>query len=782
MKKLLILILATVGAVTGINAQGFVGSWELFSNSPAPSKVIESTEYVYTLSGNSLSAIDKATGEIQVLNSLNRLNGNKVRNIWYNAKKKFLLVAYTDHNIDLVYDDGRTINVPDLHDATITGNKTINDVDFLSNQIYLALGCGIIIIDADHGSIIRSHIYDRAIAHIAVTSKYIMIHESNSSSFKYAPTGSKLNNFSDFKDLVDANGSQLGFWPSAMVGLNDNTIICSNIGNILSFDFSQEFPVREFIRFGTDGTYNEHRISPTVNGYVFPGTDNTMFYVKTDGTTSQTQAIGALSGQIAANLSGDQKNFWVADISGTGLYNLDSGTYVRSKARPQGPSGTNVGRIIPLSDGRLIVSTAEISQYPTIFNLSLNKQTYVDIFNPKAKTFQNVNSEALVKSMRYIDIPASDENKMLVSFHGVGLRIVDLQTGKFIEANKDNVAFPAGSATGTAVDKNGNLWIVLNSSNVSLMKAPRGSWETKIDGSKWSKMEVTGLAGKHSTRMVLDEDKGNVIVTGGQLGVVKMPEADKPLTSSTKFAVIDVNRDEDDSSTGDPWIFPEPSIDKNGWIWAPHNQGVFVIKDSDRMFEPGYHAMRPKVPRNDGTDLADYLLQQVQCTKVAVDENNQKWIGTIGSGLYRVSPAGDMILEHIMSSSSQMPSDEIIDVVPSKTNNDVYVGTSEGLAIYHSESSPASDSYDNVYAYPNPVTPDYGGYITIIGLMDDSLVKIADASGTIVHEGRSNGGMYVWNGCDASGQRVRSGVYFVFASQTGEEQTNAAVTKIIIVN
>ncbi len=781
MKKLFIFLLATVGAITGINAQGFVGSWELFSSSPEPSKIIESTEYVYTLSGNSLSAVDKSTGEVQVLNSLNRLNGNKISNIWYNAKKKFLLVAYTDHNIDIVYDDGRTLNVPDLRDATITGNKTINDADFTGNKAYIALGCGIIILDVDHGSIVRSHIYDRPISHIAVNGRHIMIHESNSPNFKYAPADSKLNNYSDFKDLVDENGTQLGFWPTAMMGLNDNTIICSNTGNVLSFDFSKEFPVREFIRFGTNGTYNENRVFPTLNGYAFNGSDNTVFYVKTDGTYSQTQAMGALEGQLAANLSGDQKNFWLADISGTGLYNLDSGTYIRSKARPQGPTGANIGRILPLSDGRLIVSTAEMDQYPTIMNLATRKQTYADIFNNVNKSFTPINPESLGSQLRSITVVPADENKILVGVRYVGLRIIDINTGSYIEANTENSPLDA-APTGTAIDKDGNLWKDINNTNVTLVKAPKGSWETKIDGSKWSIMEITGLESKHSTRLVLDEEKRNVIATGGQLAVVKMPENNQPLSSSTKFAVIDVTRDEDDSSTGDPWIFPQPVVDKNGWIWAPHNQGVFVIKDSDRMFEPGYHAMRPKVPRNDGTDLADYLLQQVQCSRIAVDENNQKWIGTIGSGLYRVSPDGDVILEHIMSSSSQMPSDEIIDVVPSKTNNDVYVGTAEGLAIYHSESSPAADSYDNVYAYPNPLTPDYGGYVTIIGLMDDSLVKIADASGTIVHEGRSNGGMCVWNGCDASGRRVRSGVYFVFASQTGEEQTNAAVTKIIVVN
>ncbi len=783
MKKLLILLLAAVGAVTGINAQGYVGSWELFSSSPAPTKVIETPEYVYTLSGSSLSAIDKQTGEVQALNALNRLNGNKVSKIWYNAKKKCLLVAHTDYNIDLVYDDGRTINVPDLRDAAISGNKTINDADFQGNKAYLALGCGFIVVDTDHGAIVKSHIYNISIPYIAVTKNHVVIAltESGVSKFKYAPITASLNNFSDFSDVVNASGTQLGFMPTSMVGLNDNSVVAANKTNVLKFDFSEAEPVRTFLRVGSGTVYDEHRLTPTAKGYAFTGMDKTVFYANADGTTATLGPDNALNGQLAANWSADQKNLWMADAAGTGLYNFDSASFTRAKSRPQGPSGGNIGRIMPLSDGRIILSTLELHQYQQLYNLAFAYSTYADVYNPSTRTFTPISRSVLSSSLRSIIVNPNDENKLLVSIRNIGLRTIDLTDESYFDATKNNSPLSA-APTGMEVDKNGNLWMVINTSAPTVVKAPKGSWENAVDGSKWSTMVVSGLAGIHSTRLTLDEAKGNVIITGGALAVVKMPENSKPLSSTTQYAVIDVSRDEDDASTGDPWIFYKPEVDKDGWIWCPNNQGVLVIKDSDRMFEPGYHAMRPKVPRNDGTDLADYLLQQVHSTKVAVDENNQKWIGTLGSGLYRVSATGDMILEHILSASSQMPSDDIFEVVPSKTSNDVYVGTGEGFSIYHSESSPAAENYDNVYAYPNPVTPDYGGYITVVGLMDDSLVKIADASGTIVHEGRSNGGMFVWDGCDTTGRRVRSGVYFVFASQTGEEQSNAAVTKIIVVN
>ena len=66
--------------------------------------------------------------------------------------------------------------------------------------------------------------------------------------------------------------------------------------------------------------------------------------------------------------------------------------------------------------------------------------------------------------------------------------------------------------------------------------------------------------------------------------------------------------------------------------------------------------------------------------------------------------------------------------------------------------------------------------------MDSSLVKITDAAGNLVYQTKSEGGMAVWDGCNTSGERVRTGVYYVFASQSAEDQSgNSAVTKILVV-
>ena len=88
---------------------------------------------------------------------------------------------------------------------------------------------------------------------------------------------------------------------------------------------------------------------------------------------------------------------------------------------------------------------------------------------------------------------------------------------------------------------------------------------------------------------------------------------------------------------------------------------------------------------------------------------------------------------------------------------------------------------DHVYAYPNPVDfSNYSGLITVTGLTFNADVKITNAAGFLVAEGRSNGGTYIWYGNDQKGRRVASGVYMVVtATRTGEKGT---VCKIAIVN
>ena len=61
-------------------------------------------------------------------------------------------------------------------------------------------------------------------------------------------------------------------------------------------------------------------------------------------------------------------------------------------------------------------------------------------------------------------------------------------------------------------------------------------------------------------------------------------------------------------------------------------------------------------------------------------------------------------------------------------------------------------------------------------------MKIADVRGNVIKSIQSIGGTAVWDGCNSSGERVKTGVYFVLASQSDDNTKNGVVTKILFIN
>jgi hypothetical protein len=78
------------------------------------------------------------------------------------------------------------------------------------------------------------------------------------------------------------------------------------------------------------------------------------------------------------------------------------------------------------------------------------------------------------------------------------------------------------------------------------------------------------------------------------------------------------------------------------------------------------------------------------------------------------------------------------------------------------------------------VKHDYHGPIAIQGLVANADVKITDIAGNVVHETKALGGQAVWDGNNFSGERARSGVYMVFASNEDGSQT--CVTRLLFIN
>ena len=220
--------------------------------------------------------------------------------------------------------------------------------------------------------------------------------------------------------------------------------------------------------------------------------------------------------------------------------------------------------------------------------------------------------------------------------------------------------------------------------------------------------------------------------------------------------------------------------DVSGNIWIATSNGPFYIK-SDEVGKENATLYQEKVPRNDGTNLADYLLAGLQINTIAIDGAGRKWFGTSSNGVFLISEDNMTQLQHFTNENSCLLSNNIQYISIDNQSGEVFFLTEKGLCSYISDATEASTKItkDNVWAYPNPVNPDYTGPITITGLTYNADVKIVSANGLLINQGRSNGGTFTWDGCDKNGEHVGSGIYIVVtATSDGKKGT---VCKIAIV-
>lgn len=337
--------------------------------------------------------------------------------------------------------------------------------------------------------------------------------------------------------------------------------------------------------------------------------------------------------------------------------------------------------------------------------------------------------------------------------------------------------------TGVKFDKEGNLWM-LNS------QAPTQSLIEFTKDKQWishqlpdlMKLDDAGFSNKSLGLLgnMLIDSRGLLWFVNNHWMVPSLycyqfseDYSEERLNAFTSF----VNEDGTEVSVGAVRCAAE---DKNGNIWIGTSAGPLLL-DPNQITASAPTFTQVKVPRNDGTNYADYLLSGIDVSCIAVDGANRKWFGTKKNGIYLISEDNLSEIHHFTTLNSPLLSNGIESIAINEKSGEVFIGTDKGLCSYISDSSTPNESMtsDNVWAYPNPVKPDYTGLITIVGLSQNADVKILTSNGRIVNEGKSNGGTYTWNGCDANGKKVASGIYMVAtATNDGEKGT---VCKIAII-
>ncbi|SDG77649.1 Two component regulator propeller [Prevotella communis] len=328
---------------------------------------------------------------------------------------------------------------------------------------------------------------------------------------------------------------------------------------------------------------------------------------------------------------------------------------------------------------------------------------------------------------------------------------------------------------GIKFDNDGNLW-VLNSqaNNVNLLEFTKsGQWISHYKNELCYK-DNTSMS---TMRCLLFDSQGLLWFINTHFNSPCIICYDKTTDKVFIYSSF-TNQDGTNYENCYPYDIQE---DYQGNIWIATNQGPFYIKKEEKG-QSNATLYQEKVPRNDGTNYADYLLSGIHTNGIAIDGGGRKWFATIGNGVFLVSADNMTQLQHFTAENSPLLSNNVQYISINHSSGEVFFLTDKGLCSYIADATVASDDMqkDNVYAYPNPVEPGYTGLITVVGLSFDADVKILTSSGRLVAQGRSNGGTFTWDGCDQQGKRVASGVYMVAAATS--DGNKGIVCKLAIIN
>lgn len=790
-KKLFLFIsICCVSAVVA-TAQS-VGTWHhVNSYGGSASKIVDTPDKVFAVSQNRLTVYDKDHDEISVYSVENMLTDNKVRDVYYNYGKKYAFVVYENGNLDLVYDDGRVVNMPEIRDMELNSEKRIRNAWFMDNRIYLACEFGLVVMDDEKHCVVESVMSSLPLIAAFVIDGQLIICTSSYRMYK-SPADVRHYSMSQFVDFSGGGHDAMAIIDNRRYySVSGGTLFMFTMNDDMSGYSSREYPVT-----GITGKFNPLKSG----GYFICGAAG-MAFCDNDGNVNVYPIPSAMAGNPLASFDGTG-HIWTAAEHGISEYafNPETGetTVLKSEYRPQGLSCGSVGHIRKGAQGVYFSSPSPSNPYV----ISENSRSFIDYQPYGALGYENIypkdlphtnNSFPSPKNLmagnyRITEIPGEPGNFLIGNFFE-GIYKMNTQgdiLGKYDYTNSSINQRSNGYLNGVTAqefDREGNLWVMaFGSSNPFFHFLPADKFKAgPTEISDWKPVNLGDFAGFKDGGMLICR-KSNMILLGGMYGIVGY---------DTKGTLSNLSDDEysyriiltdQDGLTLESYYYIPMAEDHNGRVWIGHDGGVIEITNPAGFNRSDFHINRIKVPRNDGTSLADYLLDGMRVTCIAVDASNRKWLGTNISGLYLVNENGSEVLAHFTTENSDIPSDCVYSVACDDNSNRVYVGTDVGLAVYAADAAPPAADYSEVYAYPNPVRPDYTGLITVTGLMDNSLVKIADAAGNVFYSGRSEGGMITWDGCNSSGQRVRTGVYFVYASQSDGSQSSGAVTKILVVN
>lgn len=765
MKKYILLLVACICATFSYGQA--IGQWKAYPALQIATDNIQVNNKVYSLCNGNLFSYNTDNTEIDVYDRTNVLNDIQIKFIRYSKDTQRIVLVYENGNVDILFPDDEVVNLKQIKDKNYT-NLTINNIVVNGKTAYICVNFGIIELDLEKEEFVATYNLNRDVLcciaydnHIYMSTDEGFYKGDKSLNLLDKANWERLSNFT-FNEITLFQDELIAFKKNAGLYKLDKTTLANS-------DFDRD-----------NFTYFSHD-------------DNVMIV----GNASKVNVYKSLNDkqQVAFDNKIEQIHYykgtyWASqNINGLQPYSLNGNEFVpkQSPIQPNSPVRDYFCNMHYDGD-RLLIAGGDLNYNSIKRDATImyyeNDTWYNFIENDVAQQvnlpyYQNVNSIAQ---------DPKDPTHHFVSTPRLGLyeykdlkfvKKYDFTNSKLRSIYPDkeyNMRYVGCSALN--YDSYGNLWMMNNEVDTILVIL-------KSDNT-WTSLYYPEIAKTPTCNFFITFDRnGNIWFNSQRMstrGIFFLNYNGTLEDTSDDIHLLRQNIVNQDGITYTPDGFYCIVEDHNGQIWIGTSVGPFVITDPEKFVDEDFTYTQIKIARNDGTEYADYLLNGVEVTAIAIDAANRKWIGTSADGVYLVSEDGQEMLQHFTTDNSPLISNEIRSIAVSPKTGEVMIGTEKGLMSYMSDANTPKDNLDkdNISVYPNPVPADFNGPIAVSGLTANAEVKITTVTGQLVYSGHSIGGLFTWDGRNKSGKKVSSGVYNVIATDANVKKT--VVTRITIIH
>ena len=756
-------------------------NWNTYFSYNLISAIDNGESVIYFASYNSIFSYDTSSNQIEKFDTLNELSGDEISAFYYSEINNNIVIGYSSGFLQIIdLNSNSIINIYDiLNKPTIPPNKkTINDFFQSGDQLLISTGYGVSIYNLNGYEFGDTYYIGDFASQINVTST--LVHEN----------------------FIYASSPDLGI---LRANINSNLIDFNNWQTIYFGDIQQLFYDGDNIFFYTDNSVmriNDEEITSILtleNQIININSSDSKFIIITDGkcliyNDQLTQLVYEIDSETYSSgfnegIIKDNYIYIATNEKGVLIINNNSGDF--SYLKPDGPLENDIFSVETLNN-KTWVSYGNYTEY---FNPYPLKFSGLSNYDENLNSWFNISKDSIPESavnLNNISInPFNNDNVFISSFEGGILEIENLNIIEFYDNNNSGLEslsindplYESVRISDIEFDQNGVLWI-LNSRIDSPLKS------FNLENNSWNSYDFTeiindGFQDELGFNDIEVDDYGNKWIAGLRSGLIGFNNE----SGTNRLRKV---YSQDQSNMPSSYV-KSIAVDNNNHLWIGTIQGLRVLYNTSNFFDTSIVTTQQIVILED--DIPRELLEQQYISDIEVDGGNNKWVATIGSGVFYFSPNGQQTIHHFTKENSPLPSNNINDISINYLNGKVYFATDQGLVSYNTGSTSSSENFSNTYVYPNPVRPEFNTEfekVKITGLTQNVNIKITDIEGNLVAEAQSNinsryrnfnleidGGTAFWNGKNLRNRLVSSGVYIIMLSDLDSYETK--ILKLMII-